>query len=106
MGLFSKKPKEKKKTFEEVKAEAEKREARAFKDEEIALLWTKIDDPRAKTILFGCYTGVRPTELMEGEIHGDEFWTGSKTENGIFRKIPIHSKIQGITDFRRFPKWK
>lgn len=69
-----------------------------FTDEEIKIIW----DNRGKNkiydiILINIYTGCRPNELLKiSEVHDDYFITGSKTEAGKNRVIPLHNKIKGI----------
>lgn len=75
---------------------------RTFSDDDLQKLWTNINtDQYVKIILIQCYMGWRPNELLslkkenvnleDGYIIG-----GSKTKNGINRKVPIHSKIMPI----------
>ena len=43
------------------------------------------------------YTGCRPGELLKiSEVHDDYFITGSKTESGMNRVIPLNHKIKDI----------
>lgn len=75
---------------------------RAFSEDDLQKLWANINaDQYVKIILIQCYMGWRPNELLnlkkenvnleDGYIIG-----GSKTKNGINRKVPIHSKIMPL----------
>ncbi len=67
-----------------------------FSDEEI----TTLRNNRNKVvdlILICIYTGIRPGEMFViSEVHEDYFITGSKTEAGKNRVIPLHNKIKDI----------
>ena len=76
----------------------------AFSAEEISLLWSKINDPDARLLLVGIYSGFRPNELLTLETNkvDDRFMTnGSKTEAGLNRRVPIHPAIMGIVQSER-----
>lgn len=79
-----------------------KKEHIPFTDEEIALLWEHVDDKRyVDAILIQCYSGWRPQELglIRLEDVDLENWTfkgGMKTDAGMDRVVPIHSKIQSL----------
>lgn len=66
------------------------------------LLWNNAGNSiAADMILVQCYSGWRPNELCNLELENinlDEgyFISGSKTEAGLDRKVPIHSKIEWI----------
>ena len=74
-----------------------------FTSSELKLIWEKADagDKRAMAVLLLCYTGMRPGEMLglriEVHLHkADSYWyffTGSKTEAGRDRIIPIPSII-------------
>ena len=67
-----------------------------FTDEEIGLLW-KNRNEIIDLVLINIYTGIRPGELLKiSEVHDDYFITGSKTEAGKNRVIPLHNKIKKI----------
>ena len=67
-----------------------------FTDAEIAVLWAN----RSKVIdlvLINIYTGLRPVELLKiSEIYDNYFITGSKTEAGRDRVVPLNDKIKEI----------
>lgn len=64
-----------------------------FSEAEIALLWANRNDI-INLIIINIYTGVRPAELFKiSEIHKDYFVTGSKTEAGRNRVVPLNHKI-------------
>ena len=67
-----------------------------FNDEEINLLWNNRDEI-IDIVLINIYTGLRPIEFFNiSEIHEDYFITGSKTESGKNRVIPLNDKIKNI----------
>ena len=75
-----------------------------FTDEEIAVLWGVQHKDLVKIILIWLYTGLRPNELFKtnkDNIHIEEkyFITGSKTEAGKNRIIPIHRKIEHLIKY-------
>lgn len=78
---------------------------KSFTREEMALLWEKEkSDLYVKMILFQCYSGWRPSEMIsirKENINFDNMTIigGLKTEAGKNRIVPIHSKIQNIFNF-------
>lgn len=74
----------------------------SFTDEEMNKLWKNVNNRLyVDTILIQCYSGWRPTELIELELKNINFenWTmtgGIKSEAGINRTVPIHSKIKEL----------
>ena len=81
-----------------------------FSDEEINLLWNNRNEI-IDEILVDIYTGVRPGELLViSEVHDDYFITGSKTEAGKNRVIPLNNKIKNIfhtlINNKNFSKYK
>lgn len=76
----------------------------AFTDEEIALLWSNINEKQGVDImLIQCYSGWRPQELglLELENVDLENWTfkgGMKTDAGEDRVVPIHTKIRSLVN--------
>jgi integrase len=78
---------------------------KSFTKEEMAVLWDKEkDDFRVKMILFQCYMGWRPSELIAIRKENIDFENmtitgGMKTEAGKNRVVPIHSKVQDIFNF-------
>ena len=75
-----------------------------FTDEQIAILWGLQYNDLVKVILIWIYTGLRPNELFKTEktnifIEEKYFITGSKTEAGRDRKIPIHHKIEHLIKY-------
>ncbi len=79
-----------------------KKEHIPFTDEEMNLLWDHVDDmPHVIPILVGCYSGWRPQELCLIEIKDVDivnwkFTGGMKTQAGIDRTVPIHTKIRPL----------
>lgn len=68
-----------------------------FTEEEIDILWENESDETVKLILFLIYTGIRPNELPKiSETNENYFITGSKTEAGKNRIIPVHQRINSI----------
>ena len=82
-------------TFESFKS----KERKIFTPQQIELLWnTKDNHPSGDVPLILLYTGVRINELLKLksiDVHLDEryFVTGSKTDAGKNRKVPIHRHI-------------
>ena len=78
----------------------------AFTDEEMKLLWGHVNHKQfIDVILIQCYSGWRPQELclMERSNVDLENWTfvgGMKTESGINRTVPIHSRIRPLVEQR------
>ncbi len=75
-----------------------------FADEEIQLLWDNVDNIKyVDVILIQCYSGWRPQELGLIKLKDVNFenWTfkgGIKTEAGVDRVVPIHSKIKPLIE--------
>ena len=74
----------------------------AFTEDEMKILWDNIDSKRfVDAIIIQCYTGWRPQELCLLELNDIDIenWTfkgGMKTESGIDRIVPIHSRIKNL----------
>lgn len=73
----------------------------SFTDDELNTLWDHTDDQTVRMILIQCYSGWRPTELVElrSENINLKEWTmvgGIKTKAGKNRLVPIHEKIKGF----------
>lgn len=81
-----------------------KKEHVPFTDEEMDLLWSHVDDKRFVDImLIQCYSGWRPQELGLLELENVDLknWTfqgGMKTDAGMNRVVPIHSKIRHLVE--------
>lgn len=81
-----------------------KKEHLPFTDEEMERLWAHVDDKRlADVMLIQCYSGWRPQELGLLELENVDLknWTfqgGIKTEAGMNRVVPIHSKIRHLVE--------
>lgn len=75
-----------------------------FTDEEMDLLWKHADDKMlVDVLLIQCYSGWRPQELGLLELKNVDLenWTfrgGIKTDAGIDRVVPIHSKIRHLVE--------
>ena len=72
--------------------------------EELSILWGMQYNDLVKCILIFCYTGLRPNELFITErtkifLEENYFITGSKTEAGKDRLIPIHPKIKHLIKY-------
>ena len=81
--------------------ERSKRSHIPFTDKELKKLWRNLDMDYVDMILVQCYSGWRPDELcalkMENiSIENWSFTGGSKTQAGINRTIPIHSRIRDL----------
>lgn len=75
-----------------------------YDDKEIEILFNNQDNEIVKTILIHICTGLRPNELFVTKlenIHLSENYmiTGSKTEAGKNRIIPLHPKIKPIIKY-------
>ena len=75
-----------------------------FSDEELSILWGIQYNDIAKIILILCYTGTRPNEIFTCKkenifIDDDYIISGSKTEAGKDRVIPIHPKIKHLIKY-------
>lgn len=84
--------------IKETDEEARKYVHKAFTKEEFEQI-EKSDEYIARVIYFQCYTGFRPTELLEislDNVHLDEGYIveGMKTKNGKDRIVPIHDAIK------------
>lgn len=69
-----------------------------FTDKELEILWNNSNDFNVQIVLILCYTGMRPSELLDIKIenvHLDERYMigGMKTAAGKNRVIPISKKI-------------
>ncbi|MCC8049766.1 MAG: tyrosine-type recombinase/integrase [Clostridiales bacterium] len=71
-----------------------------FTEEELQKLWDNVDTmPYVNVVLIQCYSGWRPQELGLIELKNVDLenWTftgGMKTEAGINRLVPIHTRIR------------
>lgn len=83
-----------------------------FSEEELEILWKHSNDIIARLVLIQCYTGLRPGELLKlkpSDINTEDwtFVTGSKTDAGINRIVPVHERIREIIlDFENVPYYK
>lgn len=83
-----------------------KKEHIAFSDEEMEILWNSVDFVAGIDILLiQCYSGWRPQELGLLEIKNIDLveWTfkgGIKTDAGVDRIVPIHSRIRTLVEAR------
>ncbi|MBQ7256243.1 MAG: hypothetical protein IJS60_00940 [Abditibacteriota bacterium] len=78
-----------------------KKEENNYTVGEIQELWKNKDELSCKLQLFYLYTGIRFNEISKiSEFHLNERYiiTGSKTEAGINRVVPIHKDILKITE--------
>ena len=70
-----------------------------YTDEEVQLMWDHLNDVSiADMLLIQCYSGWRPQELVRIKLENVNleekyFIGGMKTEYGVNRTVPIHSKI-------------
>lgn len=81
--------------------ERSKRDHIIFTPDEIQILWNNIDKPFVDMVLIHIYSGWRPQELAILKLKNVDLdnWTfsgGMKTDAGINRIIPIHSKIRHL----------
>lgn len=76
----------------------------SFTDEEMFKLWQNANTMLyVDAILIQCYSGWRPTELIELKLKDVDLktWTmtgGIKTDAGIDRIVPIHEKIKELVE--------
>lgn len=83
-----------------------KRTHMAFTDKEMTLLWDNVDEIKyVDVLLIQAYSGWRPQELgllRVEDVHLEEDWYqgGMKTDAGIDRIVPIHSKIKHLISAR------
>lgn len=91
----------------------EKKEKRIYTDDEIKMLWDNIDHEQyhiiIRILLILLYTGTRINEILNlrtENIYLDDNYiiTGSKTEKGKNRVIPIHKKIKPLIEEYYNPK--
>lgn len=81
-----------------------KQEHIPFSEEEMGRLWAHVDDKRfVDVMLIQCYSGWRPQELGLLELKNIDLenWTfqgGMKTDAGMDRVVPIHSKIRPLVE--------
>lgn len=74
----------------------------SFTDKEMEILWKNVDKiPYVDVILIQCYSGWRPQELGLIELNRVDlnnwvFTGGMKTDAGMNRLVPIHSKIRPL----------
>lgn len=74
-----------------------------FLAEEVSVFWDHIGDVNAEIMLMLCYSGMRVSELLtlkKEQINLGESYiiTGSKTEAGKDRYIPIHPRIKPLLE--------
>lgn len=73
-----------------------------FTDDEIEILWDNVNSKLyVDAMLIQCYSGWRPNELglikiADVDLENWSFKSGSKTQAGRDRIVPIHSKIRGL----------
>ncbi|MCC8078067.1 MAG: tyrosine-type recombinase/integrase [Oscillospiraceae bacterium] len=84
-----------------VKGTATQKEHIAYTDDEMETLWENITDPCVCMVVIQCYSGWRPNELLNLKLENInlEDWSftgGLKTDAGINRTVPIHSRIQPL----------
>lgn len=76
-----------------------------FTDEEMNILWDNINVPFVDLIVIQCYSGWRPQEmglieLANVDLENWTFYGGIKTDAGIDRTVPIHTKIRELVQYR------
>lgn len=74
-----------------------------FIAEEVSVFWDHIGDTNAEIMLMLCYSGMRVSELLtlkKEQVNLGESYiiTGSKTEAGKDRYIPIHPRIKPLLE--------
>lgn len=85
-------------------AKTVKQEHIPFTDEEMEILWSRVDDvPFVDIILIQCYSGWRPQEmglirLEDADLEHGFIRGGIKTSAGKNRIVPIHSRIRRLVE--------
>ena len=78
----------------------------SFTEDEMFKLWENVNTRLyADVILIQCYSGWRPTELVELRLEDVDLkeWTmtgGIKSDAGTNRTVPIHEKIKGLVEMK------
>ena len=78
----------------------------SFAEDEMFKLWENVNTRLyADVILIQCYSGWRPTELIELRLEDVDLkeWTmtgGIKSDAGTDRTVPIHEKIKGLVEMK------
>lgn len=80
------------------KTQTERKSHNVFTDEEMEKLWHNTNNPYVAAILVQCYMGWRPGEMATIKIEDVDLKRrcirgGLKTEAGINRIVPIHSRV-------------
>lgn len=87
----------------------EEKHHKSFTQEEMDSLWGHVDDNYVAMVIFQCYMGWRPSEMLSikrENVNLEKMFIigGSKTKAGMNRTVPIHSKIRDIfQDFGILP---
>lgn len=82
--------------------ELERKIKNPFLDEDLKKIWSGIEYvPFADMIIFGCYSGWRPGELInlkikDVDLENECIMGGLKTESGKNRTVPIHPLVKNI----------
>lgn len=91
-------------TTDTKEARTVKQEHIPFTDEEMEILWSRVDDvPFVDIILIQCYSGWRPQEmglikLEDADLEHGFIRGGIKTSAGKNRIVPIHSRIRRLVE--------
>lgn len=85
--------------------EEAKRDHFPFSDDELQTLWNNQDIPYVDIVLIQCYSGWRPQELglielVNVDLEHWAFTGGMKTDAGINRTVPIHTRIRPLVQKR------
>lgn len=92
-------------TLEAPKIKSNPEAHKVFTEDEMNILWANKDRFAIKVLLIDCYSGWRPSELLEMKLKDVDlkamtFVGGMKTESSMNRVVPIHSKVQDlVTEF-------
>lgn len=89
--------------FVETPSKNRKTKKTPFLAEEVSVFWDHIGDANAEIMLMLCYSGMRVSELLtlkKEQVNLEESYmiTGSKTEAGKDRYIPIHPRIKPLLE--------
>lgn len=89
-------------SFVKIKKEDDDEHGTPFRNDELKLLWSNVQDPIAEMLLIMCYSGWRISEYKSLEVNLEKkyFMGGMKTDAGKNRTVPIHSVILPLVERR------
>lgn len=78
-------------------------EKRVFKADEVKKVWNMAESEKRDMMLILLYSGIRINECLKltvEDFHDSYFITGSKTEAGKNRVVPVHPDIRQVVEHR------